>query len=255
MNVQDNRREPTPNERLQLSNEVGGRCPLCGNSLTSIKKGRAYNICQIAHIYPANPLSNEEKLLENELRLSDDVNDLNNLLAVCAHCHTKFDKPRTIEEYREWYRLKKRIIENANAKDTYRLFNIEGEIRTVLEKLNNPLFEESLVKLSYESLKIDQKTNDTMPYAIKRTIKNDVVDYFDFIRSLFIEIDNVSPYKFDTLATQVKAFYCKCMQSNQNQEFIYSVIVDWLYEKTGRYSQRACEIIVAFFIQDCEVFS
>lgn len=45
------------------------------------------------------------------------------------------------------------------------------------------------------------------------------------------------------------------MQINPNQEFVYASLVDWLNEKTNSYSKRACEIVIAFFIQDCEVFS
>ena len=111
------------------------------------------------------------------------------------------------------------------------------------------------MQLSYESLKVDQKMNNTLPYAIKRTIKSDVVDYFDYIRKTFVEMDKITPYKFETLASQIKSFYCKTMQINSNHEFIYSALVDWLNEKTGSYSRRACEIVIAFFIQDCEVFS
>ena len=112
-----------------------------------------------------------------------------------------------------------------------------------------------MVRLSYESLKIEQKANDTLPFAIKRTIKNDVVDYFDYIHKIFVEMDKVTPYKFDTLAAQIKGFYCKTMQINPNKEFVYASLVDWLNEKTGSYSRRACEIVIAYFIQDCEVFS
>ena len=125
----------------------------------------------------------------------------------------------------------------------------------VLEKLNSESLESELVQLSYESLKIDQKTNDTLPYAIKRSIKRDVVDYFEYIRRIFVELDKMTPYKFNTLASQIKGFYSKCMQINQNQEYVYNSLVDWLDEKTDFYSRKACEVVIAFFIQDCEVFS
>lgn len=105
------------------------------------------------------------------------------------------------------------------------------------------------------SLKVDEKANDTLPYVLKRTIKNNVVDYFDFIRKGFADIDKVTPYKFSTIAAQIRSFYCKCMQINNNQEVIYYSLVDWLDEKTNHYSKVACEILIAFFIQDCEVFS
>lgn len=253
--MEDNRRIFSDNEKMLLFNEVNGRCPICGGKLTHKKENKIIKTFEVAHIYPANPRPDEVELLKDEERLSSDVNSLDNVLAVCRICHKKFDTPRTVEEYRSWVRLKKTLIQQAKLKDTYALFNIEEEIEVVLKALNDESLESDLVQLSYESLKVDQKMNNTLPYAIKRTIKSDVVDYFDYIRKTFVEMDKITPYKFETLASQIKSFYCKTMQINSNQEFIYSALVDWLNEKTGSYSRRACEIVIAFFIQDCEVFS
>lgn len=251
----DNRREFSDNEKMLLHNEVGGMCPLCGALLTYKKNNKIHKSFEVAHIYPANPKPNEVILLENEERLSDDVNDLKNVIAVCRVCHKKFDTPRTVEEYRLWVRLKKRLYEGTAIKSTYSLFNVEVEIKVILEKLNSETAEEELIQLSYDSLKIDEKTNETLPFAIKRTVKNDVVDYFDFIQRLFKDMNHINPYKFDTLAAQIKCFYLKCMQINPNQEIVYTSLVDWLHQKTDSYSKRACEIVIAYFIQDCEVFS
>ena len=251
----DNRRLFSDNEKMVLYNEVNGRCPICGKLLTNTKNGQIIKIFEVAHIYPANPRPDESELLKDEERLSKDVNSLDNVIAVCRICHKKFDTPRTVEEYRSWVRLKKKLLQDAQLKNTYALFNIEDEIREILKKLNEESLEEDLVQLSYESLKIEQKVNSTLPFAIKRTIKNDVVDYFDYIHKTFIEMDKITPYKFDTLAAQIKGFYYKTMQINPNQEFVYASLVDWLNEKTESYSRRACEIVIAYFIQDCEVFS
>jgi len=255
MNMGDNRRIFSDNEKMVLYNEVNGRCPICGKSLTHTKKRQIIKMFEVAHIYPANPLPEETELLKNEEYLSEDINSLDNVIAVCRICHKKFDTPRTVEEYRSWVRLKKKLLQDAKLKNTYALFNVEEEIAEILKNLNDESLEEELVRLSYESLKIEQKANETLPFAIKRTIKNDVVDYFDYIHKIFIEMDKVTPYKFDTLAAQIKGFYCKTMQINPNQEFVYASLVDWLNEKTNSYSKRACEIVIAFFIQDCEVFS
>jgi hypothetical protein len=124
-----------------------------------------------------------------------------------------------------------------------------------LGKLNTSSIEENLIPLSLDSLKIEEKANSSLPYAIKRSIKNDVVDYFDYIQRNFIELDKVTPYKFSTVAAQIKSFYSKCMQINNDQGQVYYALVDWLDEKTGHYSRRACEIVISFFVQDCEVFS
>lgn len=75
------------------------------------------------------------------------------------------------------------------------------------------------------------------------------------IKKIFLDIDKNTPYKFNTIAAQIKSFYYKCMQINNNQEAVYYALVNWIDEKTNHYSKMACEILVAFFIQDCEVFS
>ncbi len=250
----DNRRIFSDNEKLLLYNEVDGRCPICGDTLTYKKRNRIYKSFEIAHIYPANPTEVEIEVLENALRLDSDVNSIKNVIAVCPKCHTQFDNPRTLEEYNKWYFIKKKLLSVAELKNSFSLFGIEDEIQIVLNKLNDEDIEQQLVQLSLDSLKIDEKVNHTLPYAIKRSIKNDVVDYFDYMKRLFSEFDKLTPNKFDTLASQVKSFYLKCSQTCSNQSQLFITLVDWLDEKTENYSKRACEIVIAFFIQDCEVF-
>ena len=114
MIVEDKRREFSDNEKMLLYNEVNGRCPICGGVLVYTKNGKINKSFEVAHIYPANPRSEEEELLKNEERLSDDVNDLKNVIAVCRICHKKFDTPRTGEEYRTWVRLKRNFFKKLN---------------------------------------------------------------------------------------------------------------------------------------------
>ena len=127
----DNRRIFSDNEKMVLFNEVDGRCPICGKTLTNIKNKQIVKMIEVAHIYPANPLPEEVELLKDEERLSDDINSLDNVIAVCRICHKKFDTPRTVEEYRSWVRLKKKLLQDAKLKDTYALFNIEEEIKVL----------------------------------------------------------------------------------------------------------------------------
>lgn len=253
--MQKNRKNPSDNEKQVLYDEVHGRCPICGKNLTHTKNNRIYKAFEVAHIYPLNPTPEEYELLKNEERLSSDVNDLENLIAVCESCHHKFDNPRTVEEYRSWVKLKRKLLQTNIIKDSYYLFHIEDEIGEVIKKLNSISLDEDIVPLSWESLKIDEKANETLPYILKRSIKDDVVNYFEYIRKNFIELDKLTSNKFSTVAAQIKSFYCKCMQISNNQEDIYYYIVDWLNKKTDNYSERACEIITAYFVQDCEVFS
>lgn len=230
-------------------------CPLCDNALTQKKKGGFYKVFEIAHIYPENATLQEVELLKKEKRLSDNVNDINNALAVCPICHTKFDNPRTVEEYRKWVGIKKQLINKSKAKNIYSLYAIESKIFDVLNKLRIVDLGDNSGKLSLDSLKIDYKADGTLPSLTKRTIKQNVVDYFDYIKTLFIEIDKQQPFTFNLIATQVKAACIKLKQINNDQEFIFWTLVDWLDKKTDNVSKEACEIIISFFVQNCEVFS
>lgn len=196
-----NRRIFSDNEKLLLYNEVDGRCPMCGDNLAYQKNNRIYKSFEVAHIYPANPKKEEKETLKDVLRLDSDVNSMKNVIAVCTKCHTIFDNPRTVQEYNKWYYIKKKLVSTAEMKSTFSLYTIESEIQTILEKLNDEQVEKELIELSLNSLKVDEKADETLPYAIKRSIKNDVVDYFDYIKRLFTEIDKLTPKKFDTLAS------------------------------------------------------
>lgn len=250
------RRRFTENEKMILYREVDGLCPICGKKLMHKKRdGTLVKNFEVAHIYPVNPTMQEDLLLSGEERLGNDINSLENVIALCLSCHKKFDTNKTVDEYREMINIKKRLIQMRNGMDLFSQYKIEDEIQVVLKSINNDSNESSIEKLNLSALKIDDKTNKTLPFLIKRSIKNDVVDYFTFIQKQLIELDKNIPNKSIMIAVEIKSFYLQTMLINDNQEFIYYSLVNWLNNKTGNYSKRACEIIVAFYIQDCEVFS
>lgn len=251
-----NKREGiTKFEEQMLYTEVEGICPLCNQPLYHQKNGKMLKSYDKAHIYPLNPTAEEAELLINELLLSTDINHIDNIILLCQRCHHVFDHPRTVEEYSTLYNLKLKLIQKNRIKDTYAMFTIEDEIREVLGRLNEvDLDELGTTDLRYNAKKVDEKADNSMPKLIRRQIKNDVADYFTFIKGVFNEIDKEIPEMFNTVALEIKLFYTKCKQITVNQEVIYERIVDWLFNKTGKTSKRACEIIIAYFIQDCEVF-
>ena len=246
----------TSNRDMILYDQVDGICPLCLKPLYYTKEKNIQKRYEVAHIYPLNPTEEEIELLKEEEKLSDDVNSLDNLIPLCLNCHEQFDKPRSVKEYRNLLKIKKRIIEESKIKNTYYLYDLEDEIRIVIKELESTdLNFDELKTLEYRVLKIEDKANKTLPNILKRQIENDVRDYFIFIQDLFKQIDKDNVCKFDTLAMQVKGFYYKCMQTTQDQAEIFDSVVNWINKKTGNHSKKACEILVSFFIQDCEVFS
>src|SRR5262245_18972607 len=129
------RRPYTAAEELSLTTQVAGNCPLCGVPLFHKKKGRSYKAYELAHIYPLNPTAEEALVLAGVERLSTDVNHPDNIIPLCTACHTRFDKPRSVEEYNELSAKKRFLIARAAQPALYPVFPIEDEIARVFERL------------------------------------------------------------------------------------------------------------------------
>lgn len=250
----NNRKNINPAGDHKLFNQVDGICPICSEPLYYEKGKKTYKRYEIAHIYPLNPIDEEKKLLDKVPRLSDDVNLLDNLIPLCLNCHEQFDKPRTVEEYMRLYQIKSKLIQADKIRGEYHSYDIEDEIRAVLKLLSTNLGGE-LEKLDYTALKVDQKTNDTIQPLLLKRIKDEISDYYVYIRQQFVEMDKNSDGSFDLIAGQIKSFYLKMKKITNDQETIYNSIADWLYNRTGKRSLEACKVVVSFFIQNCEVFS
>ena len=254
---ENKRRKYKPDEKLSLLFEVNEMCPLCGESLIKKKGKRTINIYEIAHIYPHSPSMYEKELLKNENRLSDDVDDLINVIMLCPTCHTKHDKYTTVEEYRNLFEIKKRAIVEEQYKGLYGNHIIDEEINIVVNLLaqNCSQSANSKVELGMSAMKIAEKTDESMELITKITIESYVRIFFPEIQNKFKELDNNEEGIFDIIAVQIKAFYLQVKKIDKNQTAIFTQIVEWIYQRTGKKNRIASTIIASFFVQNCEVFS
>jgi len=244
----------TPAEELAFTTEVDGKCPKCGTSLFFDKRGRKLKRYEIAHIYPLNAKSEEVVELENEERLSQDLNAFENLIALCVGCHTEFDKLRTAEEYRDVLELKKDLLRRAEQQQIQRQYHLQDDIRHVVDGLESIVVPQVGVELSYDPKKVDEKLDSTMPLPTKNKIKHNVADYYQYVQKRFEELERDNPNFSELVSLQVKAFYVQQKAMNQSQHLIFKNVVNWLAAKTRPKTLEAAEIVASYFIQSCEVF-
>lgn len=249
------RRNLTKHENAILLAEVESICPLCTKPLMYEKNGKNYKQWEGAHIYPLNPTPEEIALLNNEKRLHEDVNNIKNFIALCVECHTRFDNPRNVEEYRMLLSIKKNILSKSETRAKYVEYQIESEIKEVISMLVEEFNEAELKPLELHALKLDEKANKTLASISKMRIRNEITEYYYYIKEQFVQLDSQYPRSFNAIASQVSAFYNSLMRIEPSQEVIYGQLTEWLSKKTGNSSLGACAIIVSFFIQNCEVFS
>lgn len=239
-------------EERVLFNQVDGLCPLCSQKLHYKKQNKTHKKYEIAHIYPLNPTTTEVSLLNGEKRLAADVNDLDNVIPLCLDCHEQFDKPRTVEEYRQLYSIKERLIELEKLQNLYHSCDIEDELIDIINCLTSDLGED-ISPLDYGVLKIDEKLKSEAHPLFKRRIRDDVSDYYVIIQQAFGALDKASS-KFEIIAGQVRTFYLKAKSQTNDQEIIFNNMAEWLHIKTKCGSLESCKVIISFFVQNCEVF-
>lgn len=253
--MSNDRKKFSPIEQSTLYNQVNGICPLCQKSLSYTKEGKLRKLFEIAHIYPLNPTDDEKVILKDEPVLyEDDVNDLDNLIALCPNCHTQLDKPTSLDSYRKLYQLKIKLIEEDKIRNIYSFYDIEKDIVSIINSMNSDLFDYS-EPIDYKLMKVTDKIKPENKFLIHR-VKDDVASYYLLIRKLFADLDkNNNSTTFDSIASQIKSFYLKVKTITSDQEQIYNHIAAWLYDKNKIGSIEAYKIIVSFFVQNCEVFS
>jgi DNA-directed RNA polymerase subunit RPC12/RpoP len=240
-------------DHIALTTQVRSRCPECDSALFYEKRGKQYKEYELAHIYPLNPTPEEIFVLRDEERLHDDVNHPNNLIPLCSACHTKFDKPRTAEDYRRIALIKKTLLKADEQRSIQREYQIEDEIRMVVTALYTNDLDEPNSELQYDPKSLDSKLGTEVPTPLRRKIKHYVTDYYPLIRAKFVEIEKESPNASVLIYQQVRTFYYKQKRLDLEKQDIYRNVVDWLVVKTSPNSIEAAEIVASFFVQNCEV--
>lgn len=217
-------------------------------------KGQMTKLFEIAHIYPNSPRPHEVELLKNEVRQSENVDDESNLIALCRDCHKVFDNPRTIVGYQEMVLIKKELQRLSNLKKGWFDNSIDDEINKVVTSLAS-FSGEALEELSLEAITVDSKSDETLNGLVKLKIKYNVRYFYSDIKTKFSELDKSEPYTSDTIYSQVKTYYLKLKKQNLDQTQIFSALTDWIKNSTDCKSTEVSEIIVSFFVQNCEVYS
>lgn len=241
-------------ENVVLLSQVNRVCPLCDEPLFYKKGKQTYKNYEIAHIYPLNPTQEEIELLRNEARLSDDVNDERNAIALCEICHGKFDKPRTVHEYQKVLNIKEGLIKKSNQEFLWKQYKLEGEISNIIKIICESDNLEDECEITYDPQAVDKKLDSTINNLTKRKIKNNVTDYYVFIKKNLSELDKQNENKSESISLQIKLYYLKQCETSSNQQEIFENIARWITVKSKTNSYDAAEIVASFFVQNCEIF-
>lgn len=242
--------------KMSLLCDVQGACPLCSRNLIVRRSGKTVRVFDVAHIYPLNATEHERKILANEEILADDIDSEPNFMALCKKCHKIYDTQKTAEEYRQLVAIKKNINKAKELSATWDIQTLHRDISIVASKIGE-MDEKSIskTKLSYDALKVSDKTDATFGMINEMKVSQYVLSFFVPIRESLKSLELQEKAKSAFIYSQVKSYYTLLLMKNYDQKEIFEKLCEWFMTNTGITERDKAEVLVSYFIQNCEVFS
>lgn len=220
---------------ISLVIEANGACPndWCNNELETDVDGKTQLCYELVKLDESQPDSYE------------------NYIAVCSSCYKKIrmsSSPDTMARLKE---IKKDLLQNEAGSKVLSTEQLEHDIEAVLEKIViTPPSE--LVQLNYEPVSVRQKIrSDNNTLYMK--IRGYVAAYYVKVDEWLQQMDQEGRQRFQPFCNTMKINYMKLAMQNLPQKVIFDNLAEWLHANTNQ-DETACEIVVAYFVQKCEVF-
>ena len=238
---------------LQLVRDVNFKCPLCGQELLKDGSNKVIPNYDIVHVFPDNLATKDQSKFCKIKKAPEDSDALDNKIPLCLNCANLYLENPTLADYQSLVSTKRRIsIESHLAKDLNQL-SLEDDLTKVIKGLKNIKRDITTMSVSYDAHKVEEKIHND--YTLQTTVQFYVMGYYNKIRDEFSNIAGDSFY-FDDLAATMKLAYIKLKREKLSQGAIFDQLANWILEKEHleREYLEAARIVVAFFVQNCEVF-
>lgn len=250
------RTEYTDNQNSILYGETSGCCPLCAQPILFRKKGsksltKGY---EIAHIYPLNPTPTQSKALVGRPP-PPEINALENVIALCPTCHTKFDKDFKVEEMDRLRKIKDGFLAEARARATAAQYTIQEEVYTILD--NIVALEGDVPEIPparFDISTVDNKLRTGMSPLQKHEIRLNAVIFYVRIRDHIRVLEENDQLAIRIMQNQINTYYLEMQKQHpDNKDAVFNFVAQWISSRTGR-SLLAAKVLTSFFVQNCEVF-
>jgi hypothetical protein len=244
------------NEHSILYAETGGCCPLCTQPILFQKKGskKLSKGYEIAHIYPLHPTQSQITALI-DFPVPTEINALENVIALCPNCHTKYDKDFKIDELKTLRRIKDEYLSDTKAKFTVSQHTIQEEVYEILDAIAEFDFDEtSLSPANFDISTVDKKLKTGMSPLQKREIKMNAISFYVRIRDHIRTLEQQDQASVKILLNQINSYYLTMNKQNpENKDLVFNYVAQWISSKTNK-SILAAKVLTSFFVQNCEVF-
>lgn len=220
-----------------LLGEAQGRCPFtsCRKPLLAISSGKPVPDYEVIVIDPAGDGASPA-----------------NLLACCHDCSVTYGSAPSADQVTRGQELKRNLEREHEISDIVAKRNVEQAIGEVIRQL--PYVESTdLDRKIGKPLLVERKLPQPEHALLVRKILQNVGEFFRYIDTELKNNERVRPGGYDKFARTVADLFDDMDQAGASKGDIFTQLVTWLDERTGG-GVEACEAVVSYFVQSCEVF-
>ncbi|WP_338500747.1 ABC-three component system protein [Delftia tsuruhatensis] len=246
----------TDNQHSILYAETRGFCPLCKSPILFRKPGtkKITKSYEIAHIFPLHPTPAQTLALVGRTPPVD-INGLENVIALCPTCHTRYDKSFQLDEMDHIRKLKDGFLADTKAKETAAQYLIQQEVFEILDKIVVMGSDVATIPpAQFEISTIEKKLRSGMSPLQQNEIKFYAINYYIRIRDHIRILEQYDQLSIRILQSQIKTYYFEMQRQHPlNKDAVFSYVAEWISGRTGK-SLIAARVLTSFFVQNCEVF-
>lgn len=242
---------------VPLLSEVNYQCPICHTKLIKKIKNKPQKKYEITPIFPLDIDDSKEVAFTNQRTPSKSLTSNENMIALCPDCSEAYLIDQDINEYTKLFDIKSEATRNYQLQVQLTSLNLEEEIQKIVIGLSKIDSNVQIQDFRMDPLLISKKIEPSN-FLLTNSITNYVLQYYKFIQKLFSDLDSFADNRFNIIASEIKLAYETIETTSNSQEETYSLLSDWIMSnlrlKNSYKYKLACDIVIAFFVQNCEVF-
>ena len=245
---------PTP-ENDFLREECAGKCLICGKRLQN------HSIVDIIPKASNVQVRNEirEALKARgvtdlpDLNGSFDTSSTENHALLDPNCKADYETLFNPEKAAKLLIAKRKASQRIALMEKIDSLEIDEYLEELLDSMDSLIDLEKMESLQYAPHDIKEKIEPEY-VTIRNDVSSKVSMYYGFIEEQLHQRDGINGFDFDDLAMSVRHCYKNLSKQGLSQDHIYSQMALWVQRMTRCENLVACQILVAFFVQECEVF-
>ncbi len=238
---------------LYLLAECALKRPVCGRKLVYEKKGIPFCRYRAVPIFPYG-LENAERVpFEEKREAPERLDSAGNRIMLCCDCAEVYQRRTTPDEYLKMCMVKDGLRDAYHVQQAIDAKDIETEIEEVLMELSSLRGVPAGRKQKLDFHAVRDKIPDE-DFMLREKILWYVANYYEYIEELFRQKELEGTLRYKKVRNEVSDCFESLNRMDYSRSQIFSHMVQWLLEHTEGQKREACEAVISFFVQNCEVF-